>query len=101
MKRMLVRYRTKPERAEENQRLIEGVFAELRARSPDGVRYLALRLTDGTFVHLVESDAASPLPSLPAFQAFQSGLKERQAEPAQFNDATIVGNYRMLADRQT
>src|SRR5262245_41278778 len=47
----LVRYRAKPERAEENQQLIENVFAELHAKSPEGIRYLALRLGDGTFVH--------------------------------------------------
>ena len=99
MKRMLVRYKTKPDRADENQRLIEGVFEELRARRSDGVRYLVLRLADGTFVHVVESAAASPLPGLPSFQAFQTGLKERQVEPPQFSDATIVGDYRMLADR--
>ena len=35
MKRTLVRYRTKPEHAQENERLIEKVFQELRARSPE------------------------------------------------------------------
>jgi len=101
MKRMLVRYKAKPERADENQRLIEGVFQELRARLPEGVRYAVFRLTDGTFVHVVETDGpTSPLPGLPAFQAFQSGLKERQAEAPQFSDATVVGNYRMFAPRE-
>jgi hypothetical protein len=41
MKRTVVRYKTKPEQAEENARLIEKVFQELRTRAPDGVRYLA------------------------------------------------------------
>ena len=44
MKRMLVRYKTKPESADENQRLIENVFAELRAKVPAGVHYAVLRL---------------------------------------------------------
>src|SRR3989442_1255096 len=56
MKRTLVRYKTKPDRAQENQRLIESVFAELEAKSPDGIRYLVLRLDDGTFVHFVAVD---------------------------------------------
>ena len=34
----VVRYRTKPEHADENARLIEGVFAELAELEPDGLR---------------------------------------------------------------
>ena len=43
MKLTVVRYRTKPEMAEENARLIQVVFQELRAKSLDDVRYLSLR----------------------------------------------------------
>ena len=99
MKRTLVRYKTRPETAQENQRLIEKVFQELQARAPTGVRYLALKLTDGTFIHfsMVETDdGANPIPALEAFRSFQSGIKERCIEPPQAGDATIVGNYRML-----
>ena len=44
------------ETAEQNQRLIEDVFSELQVKSPEGIRYIALRLADGSFVHFVESD---------------------------------------------
>jgi hypothetical protein len=101
MKRTVVRYKTKPEMAEENARLIEKVFEELRAKSPEGVRYLALRLGDGTFVHFssVDSpDGVSVIPRLEAFGLFQSGIKERCVEPPQSSNATIVGNYRMLGE---
>jgi hypothetical protein len=99
MKRILVRYKAKPEQAAENQRLIEKVFEELRTKSPDGVRYLALRLDDGTFVHFaMTEDGAPPIPGLEAFRAFQSGIKERCLEPPQSGEATVVGNYRMLRD---
>jgi hypothetical protein len=99
MKRTLVRYKARPEAAQENQRLIEQVFEELRMKSPADVRYLALKLADGSFVHLaMTEDGAAPLPSLGAFQAFQSGIKERCMEPPQANEATIVGNYRMLQE---
>jgi hypothetical protein len=101
MKRTLVRYKTKPEMAQENARLIERVFQELRAKSPDGVRYLALKLDDGSFVHLVtvEVDGGpNPIPALEAFHAFQHGIKERCVEPPQAGNATVVGNYRMLAE---
>jgi len=101
MKQTLVRYKTKPKRVQENAQLIARVFAELKAKSPDGVRYLCLRLDDGTFVHFaaVEStDGAHPITSLDAFRAFQSGIKERCMEFPQACDATIVGNYRMVAE---
>ena len=63
------------------------------------MRYLSLRLDDGTFVHFVETDAgdgSSALLKLAAFQAFQSGIRERCIEPPLAQGATIVGNYRML-----
>lgn len=101
MKLTVVRYRSKPEAADENQRLIQAVFQELRAKSPDDVRYLSLRLSDGTFIHVSiaeTEDGASPIPKLEAFRPFQSGLKERCVEPPQQSDATIVGNYRMFGE---
>ncbi len=100
MSRAVVRYRTRPESTEENHRLIEQVFEELHAKSPDGVRYLALRLDDGSFVHFVmveAEDGASPIPKLEAFRLFQGGIKERCAEPPRASTAIVVGNYRMLA----
>ena len=101
MKRTLVRYKTKPERAQENAQLIEQVFRELKAKAPDGVRYLCLKLDDGTFVHFAtveRTDGAHPITSLEAFRAFQNGIKERCMEVPQSGDATIVGNYRMVAE---
>jgi hypothetical protein len=101
MKLTMVRYKTKPEAAEENERLIQAVFQELRAKSRDDVRYLAIRLADGTFVHfsIAETeDGASPIPQLDAFRSFQSGLKERCTELPQQTGATLVGNYRMVGE---
>jgi hypothetical protein len=101
MKMTVVRYKTKPELAEENARLIQAVFQELGAKSPDDVRYLCIRLSDNTFVHfsIAETkDGASPIPRLDAFRSFQSGLKERCTEPPQQTEATIVGNYRMVGE---
>ena len=100
MKRTLIRYKTKPEMTEKNAELIAAVFAELKAAQPDGFRYLSLRLEDDTFIHFVESadDGSSPLPKLAAFQAFQSGIRERCVEPPMPRGAIIVGNYRMLGE---
>jgi hypothetical protein len=99
MKQTIVRYRTKPDMADDNQRLIENVFAELQAKAPEGIRYMVMKLGDGTFMHfvIVESDDdANPLSRLEAFQSFRSGIAERCIEQPQAGAATIVGNYRML-----
>ena len=99
MRRTLIRYKAKPEAADKNAELVAAVFAELKAAKPEGVRYLTLRLEDDSFVHLVETtadDGSSPLPKLAAFQAFQSGIRDRCAEPPMPRGATVVGNYRML-----
>lgn len=99
MKRTLIRYKTKPEMTDKNAELVAAVFAELEAAQPKGVRYLSLRLEDDTFIHLVENaadDGSSALPKLAAFGVFQSGLRDRCAEPPLPRGATIVGNYRML-----
>jgi hypothetical protein len=99
MKLTVVRYKTKPGTADENERLIQAVFQELRTKSRDDVRYLALRLGDGTFVHFSVAeteDGVSPIPHLEAFRSFQAGIKERCIEPPQQNNATIVGSYRMV-----
>ena len=97
MKRTLVRYKTRPDQAEENERLIAQVFRELAQKAPAGVRYLALKLGEGTFVHFsMTDDGASPIPALEAFRSFQSGIKERCIEPPQSGDAIVVGDYRML-----
>jgi hypothetical protein len=101
MKLTVVRYRTRPETAEENARLIQAVFKELRGTPLDDVRYLSLRLNDGKFIHfsIAETeDGASPIPRLDAFRSFQSGLKERCIELPQQSEATIVGNYRMFGE---
>jgi len=42
MMRNVIRYRTKPGRADENQALVDAVFKELNAAAPEGVRYLSL-----------------------------------------------------------
>jgi hypothetical protein len=102
MQRRLIRYKTKPELADKNAELISAVFAELEAAKVEGVRYVALRLEDDTFIHIVETtadDGASGLTKLAAFQAFQSGVRDRCAELPLVRGATVIGNYRMLGER--
>jgi hypothetical protein len=97
---VVVRYRPKPERADENQRLVEAVFDELAAGDPGGVRYATFRLADGTFVHIAEVESEpNPLGSVAAFAEFQKDLADR-CEPGKGPNpqaAVLVGDYRLLS----
>jgi hypothetical protein len=99
-KAAVIRYETKPEAAEENQRLVEEVFAALDKVRPEGLRYTTLRLEDGvTFVHVVLTEGdADPLPELPEFQAFAQGIGERIVSPPVRGGAQVVGSYRFLSE---
>ena len=95
----IVRYETKPGRADENQRLIEAVFAELDERQPDGFTYKVFRLADMTsFIHVMiehdDVDHPDSLQALESFQAFLADLDERSDAPPVIAGATIVGGYR-------
>lgn len=96
---VVVRYRAKPDRADENQALVEAVFAELNETDPGGVRYATLRLADGTFVHVADSDVEpNPLGSVAAFARFQQDIGDR-CEPGHgphVEEATVVGSYRVF-----
>ena len=98
MKTIVVRYVAKPDRAGENQQLIEAVFAELEQRQPEGFTYKVFRLEDGvSFIHVVtEHDVDDPdsLQAVPAFQAFVTGIRDRCDVAPVATGATIVGAYR-------
>ena len=98
MKATVVRYQTKPDRAAENQQLVEAVFAELDEREPEGFTYKVFRLEDGvSFIHVViehDFDEPDSLQAVPAFQAFVSGIADRCDVPPLAMGATIVGGYR-------
>jgi hypothetical protein len=95
----VIRYRTKPEQADENERLIREVFVELARDDPEGLRYATFRLDDGvSFVHVaVLEGEENPLTSSPAFAAFQAGVAERCAEGPIPADATAIGNFHLLS----
>jgi hypothetical protein len=94
----VIRYRTKPEHADENERLIRDVFAELTDGDPTGLHYAAFRLDDGvSFLHVAVLDGeVNPLTSSRAFAAFQAGIVERCAEGPTPADATVVGSHRFM-----
>jgi hypothetical protein len=94
---VVVQYTTRPDRADENQALVEQVFAELAAAQPEGLRYATFRLADGaSFVHVASvdtADGANPLLDIAAFGEFQRGIPDRMVEGPVVADATMVGSY--------
>jgi len=97
----LIRYQTKPESADENQRLVEKVYEELAARDPGGIRYATLRLEDGvSFVHIFMTDSddtPNGLGDIAAFAEFQRELGQRCVDLPVAQAATVVGSYRLLS----
>ena len=56
MRRVMVRYKVKPDRVAENEALVRAVYDELARTQPDGLRYATFRLDDGvSFVHVAIS----------------------------------------------
>jgi len=93
----VVRYRSKPDRADENQALVAQVFAQLHAEQPDGLRYVTLRLADGvSFVHVSTArtaDGSNPLPGLAAFREFAADLAARVEAPPVSSPGDVVATY--------
>jgi hypothetical protein len=100
MPTLVVQYRTKPECADENQRLVERVFAELDELAVTGFGYASFRLDDGvSFVHIVveeEGASTSSLAELPAFHAFQAGIADRCDVQPVATATTVVGAHRIF-----
>jgi hypothetical protein len=97
-KRLVTRYAMKSaEDADENQRRVEAVFAELADNKPDNVSYIVLRLADDSFVHVSfhdhGEDEVNPIASTPAFGHFQDGHETRREGGVDQQTASLVGAY--------
>ncbi len=91
----VVRYTTRPDAADENERLIQEVFAQLAEERPEGLRYVSVRLNDGvSFVHvaIVEGDD-NPLTALSAFREFASASATRSVDGPHPVTGTVIGDY--------
>lgn len=95
---VVVRYETRADAAQENQRLVERVFAQLDRERPEGLGYAVFRLADGAgFLHVVATDeGGASLSELPAFMEFQHGAEERLDGPPTRSEASLVGSYGSL-----
>ncbi len=97
-KRLVTRYAMRSaEDADENQRRVEGVFAELAANDPGNVTYVVLRLADDSFVHVSfhdhGDDEVNPITSTAAFAHFQEGHADRRDGGVDQQTARLVGAY--------
>ena len=81
--------------AEENQRLIDAVFAELAEVRPAGFTYRVSRSEDGLdFTHAAVVDhEPNPLLALASFQAFSSTVPERVVAPPVVRTGEVVARY--------
>jgi hypothetical protein len=97
MRRVMVRYKVKPERVEENEALVRAVYAELRSTEPDGLQYATFRLDDGlSFVHIASvEEGTNPLPELTAFKAFLADIRDRCDEPPVTSQLQQIGSYNL------
>jgi hypothetical protein len=100
MRQVIVRYKVKPELAQENERLVRAVYDELEGSAPAGLRYATFKLEDGvSFVHLASietDDGHNPLREVDAFKRFQANAGERQDEPAVTTELSEIGSYRLF-----
>jgi hypothetical protein len=101
MKRVMVRYKLKPDRAAENEKLVQAVYEELDRTQPAGLRYATFQLEDGaSFVHLafVDGDGPGPLPEVEAFREFQRDIQERCDEPPVVTQLREIGSFHFHGD---
>ena len=102
MKRVLVRYKVKPDRATENEELVRAVYDELQRTEPAGLRYATFQLDDGvSFVHLASietEDGRSPLSDVKAFKQFQANIAERCDEAPVATELRDIGSFGFFGD---
>jgi hypothetical protein len=100
VKQIMVRYKVKPDRAQENERFIANVFGELMRDGPADFRYTSIKLDDGvTFMHIVSDtrpDAPYTISALPAFKAFTANIRDRCDEVPVTVNFDVVGSYRVF-----
>ncbi len=100
MKRVIVRYKVKADKAQQNIEYIQAVFKALEKSKPAGLRYSTFQLEDGvSFVHIASietEDNSNPLSAFDEFKAFSKDISSRCAEPPVASNATTIGNYRVF-----
>ncbi len=100
MKRVLVQYKVKEDKASENIEFIKNVFKELQESSPAGLRYASFVQPDGVnFVHIASietEDGTNPLSQSKAFAEFQKEIKDRCEVPPAAIDLNKIGSFNLF-----
>ena len=100
MKRVIVRYKVKEDKAQQNIEYIQVVFSALEKSKPEGLRYSSFQLEDGvSFIHIASietEDGSNPLSALDEFRAFTEDFASRCEEPPLALNAKIIGNYQLF-----
>lgn len=92
----MIRYKVRPDRADENESLVKAVYEQLARERPEGLHYATFRLPDGvSFMHIViDSDQPGRiLGELAAFKAFVGDIESRCDEPPVATELTLVGSF--------
>jgi hypothetical protein len=102
MRQVMVRYKVKPDRAAENEKLVRAVYDELRRTQPAGLRYATFQLDDGvSFVHLASvetEDGSSPLSETKAFKQFLRDIADRCEEAPVTTELREIGSFHLYGD---
>ncbi len=99
MIRVMVTYKVKADRVEENERLVRAVYAGLADIGDPDVHYATFKKSDGqTFVHLAffpSPEAQSVLSNSPAFLEFQRELRDRCEVPPNPEPLETIGAWNL------
>ncbi len=97
MERVMVGYKVKADRADENLAFIRAVFKELEDTRPEGLSYASFQLDDGlSFIHIASFEpeqGRNPMLKTASFQRFIADIRERCEEPPMATALFEVGSY--------
>jgi hypothetical protein len=96
VRRVMVRYKVKPDHVAANEQLVRDVYDELTHVRPDGFRYGTFKLKDEvSFVHMAaQEDDETPPSAIASFQRFQENIRERGSEPPVVTRLEEIGSFR-------
>jgi hypothetical protein len=100
MKRVLVTYKVKLDRVQENEELVRAVYEELNQNNDPDVHYATFKLDDGqTFVHMAAFASEDKQPILTesnSFKAFQKDLMDRCEVPPNPQNLNEIGSHNFV-----
>lgn len=96
----VMRYQIRQNDLELHLELLHAVYAELSELRPEGLVWATYQLEDpADFLEVMSGpELPEPLPALPAFQRYRSGLEARCAEAPTFTEVHPVGSYSSPGD---